>query len=166
MASRYSGNVSQDQGIPNGDCRLPGLGANGKPSQFLADRLTDEAVEWMAGVAAPMLCCISHYSVHTPIAAPPRDLEATATPDHSLRHKHRRYAAMMKNLDDNVGRVMEFLAATDDPLRSGSKLLDNCIVLFTSDNGGLGGYAAAGIVGGAEITNQPSTSRTMVHHSF
>jgi arylsulfatase A-like enzyme len=134
---------------------IPGMKANGKARQFVADRLTDEAIDWLGGVRdAPAFCCISHYSVHTPIQAPKADLEATPQPSPDARHRHRRYAAMMKNLDDNVGRVMTFLAATDDPLRPGQKLLANTLVVFTSDNGGLGGYRKAGIEGGQEVTDQ------------
>ena len=120
----------------------------------MADRLTDEAIAWMGEVEQPIFCCISHYSVHTPIEAPAADLSATPEAAASSRHQNRRYAAMLKNLDDNVGRVMKFLAETDDPLRKGQKLLANTLILFTSDNGGLGGYRAAGIGGGSEVTNQ------------
>jgi arylsulfatase A-like enzyme len=133
---------------------IPGLAANGKPKQFMADRLTDEAIAWMGKSDKPVFCCISHYSVHTPIQAPAVDFEATPEAPNGSRHKNRRYAAMMKNLDDNVGRVMAFLADKDDPMSSGAKMLSNTLVLFTSDNGGLGGYQAAGVSGGLEVTNQ------------
>jgi arylsulfatase A-like enzyme len=133
---------------------FPGLPANGNAKQFMADRLTDEALQWMTSAKKPIFCCISHYSVHTPIAAPPADVAATPKADADSRHRHRRYAAMMKNLDDNCGRVIKFLAETADPMREGEKLLANTLIVFTSDNGGLGGYRAAGIRGGQEITNQ------------
>lgn len=133
---------------------FPGLPANGKSKQFMADRLTDEALQWMTSASKPIFCCVSHYSVHTPIAAPPGDLAATAPARAGSRHRHHRYAAMMKNLDDNCGRVIKFLTENDDPLRPGQKLLANTLLVFTSDNGGLGGYQAAGIGGGQEITNQ------------
>jgi arylsulfatase A-like enzyme len=133
---------------------IPGLPANGKARQFMADRLTDEALRWLAEAKKPLFCCISHYSVHTPIEAPAADIEATPTAEPGLRHRNRRYAAMLKNLDDNCGRVFTYLAETDDPLRPGQKLLANTLVVFTSDNGGLGGYRQAGIGGGTEVTNQ------------
>jgi len=138
----------------DGAFAFPGLPANGKPKQFMADRLTDEALAWMQGATKPIFCCVSHYSVHTPIAAPKQDVAATEPAAADSRHQHRRYAAMMKNLDDNCGRVLKFLTETDDPVRPGQKLLANTVVVFTSDNGGLGGYQAAGIGGGQEITNQ------------
>ena len=139
----------------DGSMPIPGMTANGKAGQFMADRLTDEAIDWLGGVrGAPAFCCVSHYSVHTPIQAPAADLAATPEAPEGSRHKHRRYAAMMKNLDDNVGRVLAFLASAEDPLRPGEKMLANTLVVFTSDNGGLGGYQKAGIGGGQEITEQ------------
>lgn len=138
----------------HGAFELPGLGPNGKARQFLADRLTDEAIAWLGSVDGPSFCVVSHYSVHTPIMAPDDDLAATAKPDPALRHQTRRYAAMLKNLDDAVGRLVAFLAEHDDPAWPGHKLADNTVLVFTSDNGGVGGYHAAGIDGGQEITNQ------------
>ena len=137
-----------------GAFQLPGLDANGVAKQFLADRLTDEALEWMAAAQQPMFCCISHYSVHTPIQAPQEDIEAAGAPPAESRHSHRRYAAMMRNLDQAVGRVVQFLATSPDPRQPEQMLIDNTVILFTSDNGGLGGYRNAGIGGGQEITNQ------------
>ena len=138
----------------SGAFQLPGLDANGVSRQFLADRLTDEAVKWMASTQQPMFCCISHYSVHTPIQAPEQDIEAAGAPPAESRHRHRRYAGMLRNLDQAVGRVVQFLNTHPDPVRPDQMLIDNTVVLFTSDNGGLGGYRDAGIAGGQEITNQ------------
>lgn len=139
----------------DGSLPLPGMTANGKAGQFVADRLTDEAIDWLGRVdGAPVFCCISHYSVHTPIQAPAADIASTPAPAPDSRHRHRRYAAMMKNLDDNVGRVLACLEDADDPLRAGQKMLANTLIVFTSDNGGLGGYQKAGIGGGQEITEQ------------
>ena len=47
------------------------------------------------------------------------------------------YAAMIASVDESVGRVM----ATLDEL----KLADNTVLIFSSDNGGVGGYAREGI---------------------
>ena len=143
-------NFADDQGA----FAIPGLPANGKPKQFMADRLTDDAIAWMSAAKEPIFCCLSHYSVHTPIEAPPADLAATPEAAEGSRHRNRRYAAMLKNLDDNCGRVMKFLSETDDPMRAGHKLMENTLIIFTSDNGGLGGYRKAGIGGGSEVTNQ------------
>lgn len=134
---------------------IPGMVANGRGGQFVADRLTDEAVRWLSGLdGAPAFCCVSHYSVHTPIQAPDDDFEATPDAPQGSRHRNRRYAAMLKNLDDNVGRIVAYLEAADDPLRPGHKMIENTLIAFSSDNGGLGGYQEAGVEGGGGVTNQ------------
>ena len=53
---------------------------------------------------------------------------------------------MIDSVDESVGRVM----ATLDEL----KLADNTVVIFSSDNGGVGGYAREG------IARRPATSPT------
>jgi uncharacterized sulfatase len=45
-----------------------------------------------------------------------------------MKHQHAVYAAMLKNLDDNVGRVLAHLRERD--------LEKNTLVIFASDNGG------------------------------
>ena len=59
---------------------IPGMRGNGKAGQFVADRLTDEAIAWLgASGRAPAFCCISHYSVHTPIQVRRRRAPGTGT---------------------------------------------------------------------------------------
>jgi hypothetical protein len=79
----------------------------------------------MGPVKLPLFCCISHYWVHTPIDAPDADVAATPKAPADSRHHNRRYAAMLKNLDDNFGRVMKFLAEAEDPQRVSHKLFAN-----------------------------------------
>jgi arylsulfatase A-like enzyme len=52
---------------------------------------------------------------------------------------------MIASVDESVGRVMKTL---DD-----LKLADNTVLIFTSDNGGVGGYAREGIKKGNDITD-------------
>ncbi len=123
---------------------------NGNSRDYLTDALTTGAIEFLQKRDAkrPFFLCFSHYAIHTPIQ-PPKDLpgkyqdkraklfDNTATPKlpgtfNSVsrgRQDNADYAAMMENLDNNIGRV---LAALDE-----LKLRDNTIVVFTSDNGGL-----------------------------
>jgi len=129
--------------------RLPNL-PEGPPGEHLDDRLTREAIAFMAAAAAkaePFLVYLSHYAVHTPLqgkpelvakyerklaAHPPAGPEfADDGPDGRRRvvQSHAVYAAMVENLDTNVGRVLLALEALD--------VADNTIVVFTSDNGGL-----------------------------
>lgn len=57
---------------------------------------------------------------------------------------------MIASVDESVGRVM----ATLDEL----KLADNTVLIFSSDNGGVGGYEREGIKGGHITDNTPLRS--------
>jgi arylsulfatase A-like enzyme len=60
-------------------------------------------------------------------------------------HNDPAYAAMIYSVDESVGRIMALL----DEL----KLADNTLLIFSSDNGGVGGYQRAGVNTGKEITD-------------
>ena len=139
----------------DGSFNLPNCGPNGVSNQFMADRLTGDAISWMGqNVGRPFFCYLSHFSVHTPVQAPSADRAAFDGVPSGVRHDNQTYAGMLKNFDDGIGRVITFLETTPDPQRPGNFLIDNTVVVFTSDNGGLGGYGDAGIAGGQEITHQ------------
>ncbi len=140
---------------PDGSFNLPGLEPNGKDGEFIADRLTTEAIRFMNGCGdRPFFTYLTHFSVHTPIQAPEVDQEFFNNISKGERHRNQTYAGMLKNLDDNVGRAIRFLETTMDPRNSGQHLIDNTVILFISDNGGLGGYKDAGVPGSPEITHQ------------
>ena len=65
-------------------------------------------------------------------------------------HKDPTYAAMIASVDESVGRVM----VTLDELN----LADNTVLIFTSDNGGVGGYEREGVQGGSITDNAPLRS--------
>lgn len=97
-----------------------------EPKGYMTDYLTDQA---MASIHAnrnrPFLLYYAPSSVHTPLQATRADYEALP----QIRdHTTRVYAAMIRNLDRNIGRLMAQLR------RDG--LDDNTLVVFTSDNGG------------------------------
>lgn len=122
---------------------LPGLPANGKPHQFMADRLTDEAIDFVNAQTGPFFAAVMHYSPHSPIEAPAADIAAFDNVPIGVHHRNKTYAAMLKNLDDNVGRLVCHLALTDDPRRPGRPLIENTVVIFTSDNGPVLDYSSA-----------------------
>lgn len=126
--------------------------------EYLTDRLTDEAIKLIQqDDSQPFFLNLWHYAVHTPIQAKPDDVkrfeqkakemgldqvkpfeEGEPFPtDHKkhLKVTRRRvqsdpvYAAMVYNLDLNIGRLL-------DALESSGKA-DNTLIVFTSDNGGL-----------------------------
>ncbi|MBN2151543.1 MAG: sulfatase [Candidatus Lokiarchaeota archaeon] len=132
---------------------------DGPRGEYLTDRLTDEAIRLLESNGdAPFFMYWSHYAVHRPIQSPKPlvekyrakaaasglDRQPAFVPGKSMFHLEgqasRRipervvqsdpdYAAMIENLDTNVGRVLDALD------RLG--IAGNTIVIFYSDNGGL-----------------------------
>lgn len=101
--------------------------------QYLADFLTDRAVDFIARHhAKPFFLYLAHFAVHTPIHAR-ADYEAQWKKRPAKgTHWNPTYAAMIQSLDESVGRL---LAKLDE-----LNLAENTVVIFSSDNGGLGGY--------------------------
>jgi arylsulfatase A-like enzyme len=60
-------------------------------------------------------------------------------------HHNPTYAAMIYSVDESVGRIMKTL----DEL----KLADNTVLIFTSDNGGVGGYVREGLKQSGDVTD-------------
>lgn len=107
------------------------VSTDGEPGEFLTDRLTQEAVDFIeANADDPFFLYLAHYSVHTPIQAEPHLIKKyEAKPkDEARGHTHATYAAMIESVDDSVGQIVETLAELD--------LTENTIIIFTSDNGG------------------------------
>jgi arylsulfatase A len=102
----------------------------GMPGEYLADRLTTEAIGVMDRAKdRPFFLYLAHHSVHTPIEAKDADIRyfgARRTP--AMKHRNAAYAAMTRSLDDSVGRMMRRLDETG--------LAANTVVIFMSDNGG------------------------------
>ncbi len=132
--------------------------SDGPEGEYLTDRLTDEAINLIRNSGdQPFFLYMSHYAVHTPIQAKAEDVERftqkaqamgldklTAVVEgefYPCEHKKNQrvarriiqsnpvYAAMVWNLDWNIGRLLE-------ALRANGKEQDT-LVIFTSDNGGL-----------------------------
>jgi arylsulfatase A-like enzyme len=126
----------------------------GAAGEYITDRLTDEALDWMDSNAdKPFFLYFSHYGVHTPFEAPQALVDKytakLATMDYGdlpeyissgvgqqkMQQGYPTYAAMIESVDQSVGRVIDKLAELG--------ISSNTVVMFTSDNGGLsnrGGY--------------------------
>ena len=114
--------------------------------QYLADFLTDKAVDFIERHRdQPFLLYLPHFGVHSPHHAKPELIAKFKDKAAAGGHHHPTYAAMIASVDESVGRVMKTL---DD-----LKLADNTVLIFTSDNGGVGGYAREGIKKGNDITD-------------
>lgn len=114
--------------------------------QYLADFLTDKAVDFIARHKdKPFLLYLPHFGVHSPHHAK-QELIAKFKPKPAIGgHDNATYAAMIYSVDESVGRVMKTL----DEL----KLADHTVLVFTSDNGGVGGYDREGIKTAGGITD-------------
>ncbi len=115
--------------------------------QYLADFLTDRAVDFIQrNQDQPFFLYLPHFGVHSPYDAKPEWIERFRDKPPVGGHRHPVYAAMIASVDESVGRLLQTL---DD-----LQLADNTIVIFASDNGGVGGYQREGInLARADITD-------------
>lgn len=101
--------------------------------QYLADFLTDRAVDFIGRHRdRPFFLYLPHFAVHTPIHAKPDYVAAWEKKPARGPHWHPTYAAMIQSLDESVARITARLAELN--------LARNTVVIFSSDNGGLGSY--------------------------
>lgn len=115
--------------------------------QYLADFLTDKAVDFIKRhQAEPFFLYLPHFGVHSPHDAKPELIAHFKSKPGVGGHHNPTYAAMIASVDASVGRVMAVL----DEL----KLADNTVLVFASDNGGVGGYVREGIKkDGSDVTD-------------
>jgi len=99
-----------------------------EPNRYLTDTFTDEAVNVIrSNRHRPFFLYLAHWGVHTPLQASKEDYDALpGISDHRLRV----YGAMIRSIDRSVSRVLQTLREEG--------LLDNTLVIFSSDNGAPG----------------------------
>ena len=142
---------------------------DGPKGEFLTDRLTTEAIEFIKEKSKenkPFFADLSFYAVHEPIEAKQEYVEKFKEKAHRLGldtlttfvkdaawmqnesgweerivQSNPVYAALLYSVDENVGRIMTVLKQLN--------ISENTIVIFTSDNGGLSTSE------GAPTTNLP-----------
>ncbi len=140
---------------------------DGPSGEYLTDRLTNESIEFLENkTKAPFLLMYSMYAVHNPLQAPKaliqkyrakqkllnlQDKDRFAKDEEWMNNESgwkRRlvqdnpvYAAMIENMDWNIGRILNKLKQLG--------IDDNTVVIFTSDNGGLS------TAEGSNTTNNP-----------
>lgn len=121
---------------------------DGPDGEYLTDRLTDESMQFIESAGdAPFFLYLAFYTVHTPIMGcdkydefyQEKSLQLPGKGEMITREEHdtqtrvnqsnAKYAAMVRSLDANVGRLLEKL---EEKGQAG-----NTIIVFTSDNGGL-----------------------------
>ena len=116
------------------------------PGTYLADFLTGKAVEFVRKHKdEPFFLALHHFAAHSPHQAK-SNLIARFQPKPAVGgHHDPTYAAMIASVDESVGRMVALL----DEL----KLAENTLLIFTSDNGGVGGYVREGVKQGGDITD-------------
>ena len=122
----YAGNWA----IPTTDLRVRwNVFPDGKPGEYLTDRLTDEAVKFIReNRERPFFLYLPHYAVHTPLQAKPELVAKYEKIPEAQRQGKPVYAAMVESMDESIGRVMATLRELG--------LERDTMVIFTSDNGG------------------------------
>lgn len=114
--------------------------------QYLADFLTDKAVDFIQRHKAhPFFLYLPHFGVHSPFQAKEELIEKYKAKPGVGGHNNPVYAAMIASVDESVGRVMAELEKQG--------LAENTVLIFTSDNGGVGGYVREGIKKKGDITD-------------
>ncbi len=104
---------------------------DGPKGEYLTDRLTTEALAFLdANQNRPFFLYLSHFAVHTPLQSKKRKALPFRGRSPDGRQHNPVYAGMIASLDESVGKVLRHL----DKLG----LSKNTLVLFCSDNGGLG----------------------------
>jgi len=108
------------------------------PKEYLADFLAARAESFIERHKdQPFFLYLPHFAVHAPYQAKPEliakyEKKPAAAP--AGGHRNPTYAAMIDSLDQAVGRVMAKLDALG--------LGENTLLIFSSDNGGVGGYTS------------------------
>jgi arylsulfatase B len=94
--------------------------------EYLTDALTREAVDFIdRNQDRPFFLYLSYNAVHSPLQGADSYMEKFS----SIEDVHRRiFAAMLANMDDSVGSVLNSLKKND--------LSEDTLVFFISDNGG------------------------------
>ena len=126
--------------------KIIGLDEGGIEGEYLTDRLTRETISFINNNSGePFFAMLCHYGVHTPFEAPKEIIEkydkklkglTFEGPEYlekdgqTKRHQDNVvYAAMIETVDKSLGQIVNALKEKG--------ILDNTIIVFTSDHGGL-----------------------------
>ena len=101
-----------------------------KEGEYLEDRLADELIQVVKQHKdRPFFINMCYYAVHTPLMAKPGTIKKYEAKNKTDDQINAVYAAMIEHLDDAVGKLINVL--------ENEGLMDNTIIIFFSDNGGL-----------------------------
>ncbi|MGM0377573.1 MAG: sulfatase-like hydrolase/transferase, partial [Bacteroidota bacterium] len=115
-------------------------------AKHLTDAMADATADFLAnekprlGPDNPFFMYVAFNQVHVPIEPRPDLLakyEQIETKDH--RHTNKKYAAFIEQLDQVCARIIDQLKDPNGDGDSSDDISKNTIIIFASDNGGLGG---------------------------
>lgn len=96
-------------------------------NKYLTDKLTDEAISYIdRSKNGPFFLYLPYNAPHAPLQAMKKYYAMFSNIKDPVK---RTYAAMIKNLDDQVGRLLQHVDSLG--------LTDNTMIVFLSDNGGV-----------------------------
>ena len=108
---------------------------NGEPEQskgYCTDVFFDEAISFInKNKENPFLCFLSLNAPHSPFNVPKEYYELYEN-ESDLLESQKRFYGMITNIDDNFGRLHQQVESLG--------ILDNTIIIFTTDNGTSNGY--------------------------
>lgn len=102
------------------------------PKGHATDIFTDWACDYLRERAAakqPFFLYLAYNAPHGPVQPPPDWLEKIKQREPGMDDKRARLVALIEHMDDGIGKVLALLDQT--------KLADDTLIVFTSDNGGL-----------------------------
>lgn len=115
---------------------------------YVADFLTDNATDFIRRHRdEAFFLYVPHFGVHSPYEAKSDLIESFEDVPPAGGHDDPVYAAMIASVDQSVGRILDVL----DELQ----LSERTLVIFSSDNGGVGGYDRLGVSAGEVTDNAP-----------
>ncbi|MEP2775793.1 MAG: sulfatase [Luteolibacter sp.] len=122
--SSWSGSAEKDYGNEQGGYKDPKNSVS----------ITDAGIDFIdANKDRPFFLYLAHFEVHIPLTADKKIVEKYQQKLESKKWEDKwnpTYAAMIEALDNSVGRIHEKLAELG--------LAENTLVIFSSDNGGVG----------------------------
>lgn len=144
----YPFNVFKGKGKNKKD-PIPDVDGVSNEGDYLTDVMTKQALEYLDARDSlkPFMLMLSYYAVHQPLEAKPDDIESNrmeidavnfgkqpeyireGTGRTKMRQDNPTYAAMVENLDKNIGKILDYLQT--------SGVLENTVIVFSSDHGGL-----------------------------
>ncbi len=122
----YSTHMGHDEPPYDADNPILRGGQPVEEREYLTDAITRKAVDFVRRSAQqPFFLLVAYNAVHSPLQGADRYMQRFE----SIPDIHRRiFAAMLANLDDGVGKILEALRAAD--------IEQNTLLFFLSDNGG------------------------------